>query len=500
MTFVKVFNDLIVGIKRKPRILVSAKSYQLLVLELLSIFFLSFLSWNYFGLLFAPCLAIILNAIEKLIASKRGPWFVLIHLLLYLSAWHFASLLWMLGIDKGLYGIICNLILYLIPISIYILLRRKGILSILGFIPLFLLFEWAINVSNFSYPWLTIGNVLSNQTYLVQWYEWSGVLGGSLWLLLLSYASIGKLVRPLTSFIIVLCVPIGISLFMFENSDRSTELAINSQTVLTFNGFKKQDSVMADELSFFLMKEIERNNCNITLLPEHTFRGIKRKEIDRNLSLKYLRTLTAKKPNISILVGATMNQGDGVLTNSAILLNQGAMLQKVKRKLVPLNEYLPKSIARLLKKSTFSLDYPDDTDKILEENFRMLPSICYEMFYSFFIADYVKSSNVIYMLSSEKFLNDSNLGKRQYDNIIKLRAIENRVPIVKASNHGSALYIDTKGEVIKSSDLEFSKFSITPSSGKGTFYSIFLKKNLFPFLVLFLLLTCNKVQFILRIK
>ena len=35
----------------------------------------------------------------------------------------------------------------------------------------------------FSWPWLTLGNVFSTVTEFVQWYEYTGVLGGTLWIL-----------------------------------------------------------------------------------------------------------------------------------------------------------------------------------------------------------------------------------------------------------------------------------------------------------------------------
>ena len=40
-------------------------------------------------------------------------------------------------------------------------------------------FQWDL-----SWPWLTLGNVFSHYPEVVQWYEYTGVLGGSLWILL----------------------------------------------------------------------------------------------------------------------------------------------------------------------------------------------------------------------------------------------------------------------------------------------------------------------------
>ena len=37
-----------------------------------------------------------------------------------------------------------------------------------------------------SWPWLTLGNTLATSHYLAQWYEYTGTLGGSLWILLVN--------------------------------------------------------------------------------------------------------------------------------------------------------------------------------------------------------------------------------------------------------------------------------------------------------------------------
>ena len=38
-----------------------------------------------------------------------------------------------------------------------------------------------------SWPWLTLGNGFANSPNLVQWYEFTGFLGGSLWVLLMNF-------------------------------------------------------------------------------------------------------------------------------------------------------------------------------------------------------------------------------------------------------------------------------------------------------------------------
>ena len=38
-----------------------------------------------------------------------------------------------------------------------------------------------------NWPWLTLGNVFANQPSWIQWYSYTGVLGGTIWVLVLNY-------------------------------------------------------------------------------------------------------------------------------------------------------------------------------------------------------------------------------------------------------------------------------------------------------------------------
>jgi apolipoprotein N-acyltransferase len=53
-------------------------------------------------------------------------------------------------------------------------------------IPLWLLFEFGHQRWDLSWPWLTLGNYFSIRTGWIQWYEWTGTLGGSAWVLFIN--------------------------------------------------------------------------------------------------------------------------------------------------------------------------------------------------------------------------------------------------------------------------------------------------------------------------
>ena len=60
---------------------------------------------------------------------------------------------------------------------------RIGYFSLITF---WLTFEYIHLNWDLSWPWLTLGNCFSESLFLINWYEYTGVLGGSLWILLVN--------------------------------------------------------------------------------------------------------------------------------------------------------------------------------------------------------------------------------------------------------------------------------------------------------------------------
>ena len=55
-----------------------------------------------------------------------------------------------------------------------------------AFPTLWLAFEYLHLNWDLTWPWMSLGNVFAEQTNWIQWYEFTGVLGGSLWILIVN--------------------------------------------------------------------------------------------------------------------------------------------------------------------------------------------------------------------------------------------------------------------------------------------------------------------------
>ena len=65
--------------------------------------------------------------------------------------------------------------------------RSSEILSPLFFITAWISFEFLHLHWDLSWPWLNLGNVFASTTQYVQWYEFTGVFGGTLWVLIANF-------------------------------------------------------------------------------------------------------------------------------------------------------------------------------------------------------------------------------------------------------------------------------------------------------------------------
>ena len=87
-----------------------------------------------------------------------------------------------------LFAIICNSLFYATIFLFYHLAKRRLPIKSANIllISLWLSFEKLHLFWDFSWTWLNLGNVFSEKIYWIQWYEYTGVFGGSLWVLIMN--------------------------------------------------------------------------------------------------------------------------------------------------------------------------------------------------------------------------------------------------------------------------------------------------------------------------
>ena len=118
--------------------------------------------------------------------------------------WNIITTWWI--INSSVVGVIfaniLNTSLYTVIFILYSLLKRKlGVnAGIIFLITIWISFEKFHLNWQFSHPWLNLGNVFSERIGWIQWYEYTGVFGGSLWVLI-SNCSLFLLIRKYDSYL-----------------------------------------------------------------------------------------------------------------------------------------------------------------------------------------------------------------------------------------------------------------------------------------------------------
>lgn len=391
-------------------------------------------------------------------------------------------------------AIICNALFMAIVFWLFhITKKRVGHKEgYIGLIIYWLAFEYLHLNWELSWPWLTLGNVFANSTNTVQWYEYTGILGGSLLTLLCNVLFFkGSLLRKVNGkffnlyfnlFLILIIVASGISRLAFSRSEKEgkVEAVIVQPNIDPYN--EKFNGIPASEQIERMIKLAEQKLTATTdylILPETAIPEAHwEHELNHLYEVEVFRKLTKINPELKIVVGmsssllfmpgqelsATANQfrdGSGWYDNfnTAIQIDSSSTIPlHHKSKLVLGVEKLPfiRSIP-LMKKLSINLGGASGGLGTQEkpsvfgaehQKSRIAPIICYESIYGEYVAQYSnQGANVLSIITNDGWWDDTP-GYKQHLAYAKLRAIENRRSILRSANTGISAIINERGEII----------------------------------------------------
>ncbi len=440
------------------------------ICEFIILSFNAFIAWNFFGPLFILNLGWLFFQLWNSI-NKLKLW---ADVLIFTSSWIIGSLIWMINLDKGIYALFICFFCYSFFLRLIVWVQNKMKLNVFFLIPCWLSIEFIFNWMPISFTWLTLGNCLSNQVWLIPWYRFTGVQGGSLLILLSAYVVILYIktkTKPYWLFlgILLFAMILVVNLNINQTTKKITdeERCVVVTNLIHFPKIRNKERFLSN-----ILREIPKDSEAHLLLPELTIRGLDNKGFKKSKTYRLLKNEMKKSNFRSISLGTTGVRSNGILVNSALSLDQkGNVFYKRKNRLVPYTEYIPSIFHSFFSKSFYDYVFPDDSEEIKSSQ-EMSLHICYEAFYPYYITHKSQGARFIGLLSSERFMNNSTLGKKQYNNIIKLRAIENNIPLVKSAFDGISMIISPMGNTILASDEPFTFFNFSiPKQVSKTWFS-----------------------------
>lgn len=358
-------------------------------------------------------------------------------------------------------------------------------------IPIWLAWEHIHTTWDLTWPWLTLGNIFSGKINWIQWYEYTGTSGGSLWILAVnilffktinsSTFNIKQIYTPIT----VIIFPIIISYIVLANYKNTSSLKEQNIVVVQPNIDPynvKFNSEYFDQFNTML-KQIKgkiNQKTNYLVLPETFITGIdwfgvNEENIDSTFEIKWFKdSLLSYFPNLNIITGVSTytiypneavasstvrKQENGLLVdyfNTGIQINKQPVKLYHKSKLVPGSELMPfpalfkplESFALDLGGTIGSLGLQKERD-VFEGNtgIKVAPVICYESVYADYCTEYIrKGANFIFIITNDGWW-DNTPGHKQHLNYARLRAIESRRCIARSANTGISAFISETGEI-----------------------------------------------------
>lgn len=348
-----------------------------------------------------------------------------------------------------------------------------------------------------SWPWLVLGNAFAGSIKSVQWYEYTGTLGGSLWILLSNVLLYRIIVKEVGrdkdageskyqrrqryalygGYASLIILPFVISFVMFSSYEEKKdpcEFVLLQPNIEPYQD--KFNTLTRDEQDDILFRLAERGvtpQTSFVVAPE-TFTWFINEDAPYTCpTIRRMGAFVKKYPKTNFITGAvtmrqyvtrnapslTAKKGRGYwydTFNASVMMDSSGRCDFFhKSKLVVLTEFIPypkllapiNKLAIELGGATGSYGtQPEITIFEGSDGTKIGTAICYESVYGDYYRDYIlKGAQVMSIITNDGWWSNTP-GYRQHLRYASLRAIETRRSIARSANTGISAFINQRGE------------------------------------------------------
>jgi apolipoprotein N-acyltransferase len=382
-----------------------------------------------------------------------------------------------------------------------------------SFLVFWLAFERLHHGWDLQWPWFSLGNVFANAPSWIQWYAWTGMLGGSLWILLVTLVldrSIARYIgkdrehprmRVGAVAVLLIALPLGISLWTYHghvDEGREAEVVVVQPNIDPYSEkFGGMDPLLQLEGMLDLAATAMTERTALVVMPETALQenatvdlssgspelhGLWENDLMRSRSAQRIRQFQAAHHDVAVLTGMSSAYlfpmgTERPLTarklwdtgywyeayNAALFLpSNGKVEHYHKSKLVAGVEAMPfqrvlgslEHLALDLGGTTGSLGQQSERSVLRDpgNGVAIIPAICYESVFGEHVAAHVRNGgNLIAVMTNDAWWGDSP-GYRQHLSFSRIRAIETRRCVARAANTGISCFVDQRGDLHEVSD------------------------------------------------
>jgi apolipoprotein N-acyltransferase len=480
------------------------KKFKLLFLSLLSGGLLS-ISWPETGGL-SPLILVALVPllyVEHFIANNRDR-YKSIHFFNYsyltFFVWNVLTTWWIYYATAGgmAMAIFFNsLFMAVVALLFHVTKRKLGTVpGYLALVVYWLSFEYIHMNWDITWPWLTLGNAFASVPQLIQWYEFTGTFGGSIWILTLNilfFTLFRKLVllsqplnlalRNITALLVLIVVPMAWSLYRYntyEEKVNPVDVVVVQPNVDPYNEkFDLPPSEQLKGMNNLALKLIDEKT-DYVVFPETALpQGIWENDLEDNYSVEAIKHFIEPFPKLKYVTGLVSKRSYGLgeaasetarpfpggqeyydVYNTAMQIDNSGEIQLYhKSKLVPGVEKMPfPSVLGFLENLAIDMGGMTGSHGIDKERkvfscptdgIKIAPVICYESVYGEYIGGYVKNgADLIFIITNDGWWNDTP-GYRQHLQYARLKAVSQRRSIARSANTGISCFINQRGDIIQ---------------------------------------------------
>jgi len=352
----------------------------------------------------------------------------------------------------------------------------------------FIHLRWDLN-----FPWLNLGHGFAAYPKLIQWYEYTGVFGGSFWILLVNILLFffvrdriilkmcsRKIGMRMAGTILLIIIPMAISIGMYYRYTEKinpVDVVVVQPNIDPYNEQFDVEPMVVLERMLALAADKADSLTDFAVFPESAIQEyVFEDQIEHSPSIARIREFNRRYDRMNVLTGISSRKifepGETLSPsarkfsnadryydsyNTALYVSHDSTIHLYhKSKLTPGVELMPyldvlpflKKFAIDLGGTTGSLGVnPDQTPFVISSKLKVAPCICYESVYGEFMNRFiVNGANVIFVITNDGWWGNTP-GHRQHNLFSVIRAIETRRSIARSANTGISCFISQRGDI-----------------------------------------------------
>ena len=426
--------------------------------------------------------------------------------------WNAITTFWVCNatVGGGIFAVLANSLQMSLIFGLFRLSKKKysGSLPYIFLMTAWIAWERFYFDAEISWPWLVLGNAFARTTGLIQWYEYAGALGGSLWVWATNLGIFGMLVclsdgswfsfnskakaAAITGLLATVFIPAAVSPFIgsrYEDAmvspDRNLQVIIVQPNIDPYNKFEamtqdQQNAILESQIR----KELEAvykdsTSAPILIVAPETFTSdIIVGQYERSRTWRRFTSLLSEYPGVNMLFGASSYEyiaskkrpshtarrlKDDLwyeAYNSAIMIDgtgrteifhKSKLVVAVEKTPYPaifckVDDMLGGVMGRCIGQDEITLL---DVESANGTEAPIGCAVCYESVYGEYYTGYInKGAEAMAIITNDAWWGNTP-GYRQHLSYASLRAIETRRAIARCANTGISAIVSPSGEIIQ---------------------------------------------------